>query len=66
MSRGRIVRRTILLLLGVGLAVSACATAPAGYGPDYYGYYGPYWAPWGFGTSFVFFGGHHHHFRHHG
>ncbi len=35
--------------------------------PYYYGYYGsPYWAPWGFGSSFVFFGGHHHHFHHHG
>src|SRR5438093_13538068 len=53
MSRGRIVRRTILLLLGVGLAVSACATEAAGYGPDYYGYYGYYG-----GDGFVFAPGH--------
>src|SRR5256885_8495475 len=40
--RSRTVTRTILLLLGVGLAVSACATEFAGYGPGDYGYYGYY------------------------
>jgi len=42
MGRGRIVTKTVLLLLGVGLVVSACATESVGYGPDYYGYYGYY------------------------
>ena len=34
--------------------------------PYAYPYYGPYWAPYGVGGSFVFFGGHHHFFHHHG
>jgi len=45
---------------------------PASYAYPYYPYpypyygYGPYWGPYGFGGSFVFFGGHHHFHHHHG
>src|SRR2546428_13660320 len=38
MNRGRILTRTILLLIGVGLALSACVGEPVGYGPVGYGY----------------------------
>jgi hypothetical protein len=40
MNRARILMRTILLLIGVGLALSACVAEPVGYGPVDYGYYG--------------------------
>jgi hypothetical protein len=42
MSRRRRVTKTILLLPGVALAVSAGATEPVGYEPEDYGYYGYY------------------------
>jgi hypothetical protein len=71
MSRGRIVTRTILLLLGVGLAVSACATEPVAYGPDdygpdYSGYYGYYGDGFVFGPGGGRFHGHHGFARGHG
>lgn len=62
----RIVTRALLLALGAGLAVSACATEPVGYNPYYYGYYDYY--PDG-GVVFVPGHGHfhgHHGFGHHG
>src|SRR5258706_4171634 len=40
MNRGRVLTRTILLLIGVCLALSACVAEPVGYGPVGYGYDG--------------------------
>src|SRR6266436_4313991 len=37
MNHGRILTRTIPLLIGVGLALSACMAEPVGYGPVGYG-----------------------------
>jgi hypothetical protein len=48
MNRGRTLTRTVLLLIGVGLALSACVAEPVGYGPGFYGYDG-YGYSWGHG-----------------
>jgi hypothetical protein len=37
MNRSRILTRTILLLVGVGLGLSACVAEPVGYAPAGYG-----------------------------
>jgi hypothetical protein len=50
MNRGRLVTRTILLLIGAGLFLSACVAEPVGY--DYDGYtYG-----WGGGWDHGYWG----------
>ena len=57
MNRARILMRTVLLLIGVGLALSACVAEPVGYGPVDYGYYGYGWGDgwdhghWGHGFA---------------
>ena len=38
MNHGRVLTRTILLLIGAGLALSACVAEPVGYGYDGYAY----------------------------
>jgi hypothetical protein len=59
MNRGRILTRTILLLVGVGLALSACVAEPIGYGPVDYGYGWPdgwdhgHWDHGGWGHGFA-------------
>jgi hypothetical protein len=66
MNRARILTRTILLLIGVGLALSACVAEPVGYGPVGYGDYGYGWGDgwdhghWGHGFAHGHggFGGH--------
>jgi hypothetical protein len=66
MKRGRIMMRAVLLLIVIGLSLSACAVQPGGYvyhGYPYYGY--PYYPVYG---SFVFdyggWGGWHHGWDH--
>lgn len=53
MNRGWILTRTILLVIGAGLALSACVAEPVGYG-DYGGYgWGDGWdhGHWGHGFA---------------
>ena len=51
MNHGRVLTRTILLLIGAGLALSACV-APVGYGYDGYGW-GDGWDHGGWGHGFA-------------
>ena len=59
MNRGRILTRTILLLIGVGLALSGCVAGPVGYGYDGYAYGWPdgwdhgHWDHGGWGHGFA-------------
>src|SRR5713101_6518260 len=59
MNHGRVLTRTIPLLIGVGLARSACVAEPVGYGPvgyidDGYAYDGRYgWDHGGWGHGFA-------------
>ena len=50
MNHGRTLTRTILLLIGVGLALPACVAEPVGYGPVGYGYDGFAYG-WGRGSG---------------
>ena len=50
MNRGRLLTRAMLLLIGVGLALSACVAEPVGYEPVGYGYDGFAYG-WGHGFA---------------
>jgi hypothetical protein len=67
MKRGRIMTRAILLLIVIGLSLSACAVQPGGYVYDGYPYYGPYYPVYG-SVDFLYggWGGWHHGWDHGG
>jgi hypothetical protein len=54
MNHGGVLTRTIVLLIGVGFALSACVAEPVGYGGDGYAYgWGDGWDHGGWGHGFA-------------